>query len=113
MYQYIDVSIYFINTIHVLIFLIFILTLINLQYFPLGRYLGCSNFHYCNDAIRAFLLAQGQRICLQCRRCKFDLGWEDPLEKKIETYSNILAWKILWTEEPGRLQSMRSQKSQT
>ena len=44
---------------------------------------------------------------------QFGLGWEDPLEKKMETHSNTLAWKILWTEEPGRLQSMRSQKSQT
>ena len=34
------------------------------------------------------------------------LGWEDPLEKEMETHSSILAWKILWTEEPGRLQSM-------
>ena len=34
------------------------------------------------------------------------LGWEDLLEKEMETHSNILAWKIPWTEEPGRLQSM-------
>ena len=31
------------------------------------------------------------------------LGQEDPLEKEMATYSNILAWEILWTEEPGRL----------
>ena len=31
------------------------------------------------------------------------LGWEDPLEKEMETHSSILAWKIPWTEEPGRL----------
>ena len=37
------------------------------------------------------------------------LGWEDPLEKETATYSSILAWKIPWTEEPGRLQSMGSQ----
>ena len=36
------------------------------------------------------------------------LGWEDLLEKEMATHSNILAWKILWTEEPGRLQSMGS-----
>ena len=29
------------------------------------------------------------------------LGWEDPLEKEMVTHSSILAWKILWTEEPG------------
>ena len=36
------------------------------------------------------------------------LGWEDPLEKEMETHSSTLAWKIPWTEEPGRLQSMGS-----
>ena len=34
------------------------------------------------------------------------LGGEDPLEKEMAAHSCILAWKILWTEEPGRLQSM-------
>ena len=37
------------------------------------------------------------------------LGWEDPLEKEMATHSSILAWKMPWTEEPGGLQSMRSQ----
>ena len=37
------------------------------------------------------------------------LCWEDPLEKGIATYSNILAWRTPWTEEPGELQSMGSQ----
>ena len=41
------------------------------------------------------------------------LGWEDPLEKGMATHSSILAGKIPWTEEPGGLQSMRSQKSWT
>ena len=31
----------------------------------------------------------------------WSLGWKDPLEKETTTYSNILAWEILWTEEPG------------
>ena len=35
-------------------------------------------------------------------------GWEDPLEKEIANHSNILAWKIPWTEEPSRLQSLES-----
>ena len=39
------------------------------------------------------------------------VGQEDPLEKEMATYSSILAWRILWTEEPGGLQSMRSKKS--
>ena len=38
------------------------------------------------------------------------LGQEDPLEKEMATHSNILAWKIPWTEEPDRLQSMVSQR---
>ena len=38
------------------------------------------------------------------------LGWEDPLEKEMATHSSILAWRIPWTKEPGRLQSMGSQR---
>ena len=41
------------------------------------------------------------------------LGQEDPLEMEIATYSSIPAWEIPWTEEPGGLQSMGLQKSQT
>ena len=36
------------------------------------------------------------------------LGWEDPLEEEMATHSSVLAWRILWTGEPGRLQSMGS-----
>ena len=38
------------------------------------------------------------------------LGWEDPLEGGMATYSNILAWRILWSEEPGGLQPIRLQR---
>ena len=38
------------------------------------------------------------------------LGWEDPLEKEMATHSRILAWEIPWTEKPGGLQSMESQR---
>ena len=38
------------------------------------------------------------------------LGQEDPLEKEITTHSNVLAWRIPWTEKPGGLQSMGSQR---
>ena len=41
------------------------------------------------------------------------LSWEDLLEEEMATHSSILAWEIPWTEEPGGLQSMGSQKSQT
>ena len=39
------------------------------------------------------------------------LSWEDPLEEEMETQSSILAWKIPWTEEPGGLPSMGSQRA--
>ena len=38
------------------------------------------------------------------------LGWEDPLEKEVAIHSSTIAWKMPWTEEPGRLQSMGSQR---
>ena len=38
------------------------------------------------------------------------LGWEDPLEKEMAIHSSTIAWKIPWTEEPGRLLSMESQR---
>ena len=52
----------------------------------------------------------GKESACQCRRC---VGGEDTLEKEMATYSNVLAWKIPQTEEPGGLQSTGSQKSQT
>ena len=41
------------------------------------------------------------------------LGQESPLEKQMSTHSSILAWEILWTEEPNGLESVQSQKSWT
>ena len=53
-----------------------------------------------------------QRICLPIQEAQemwiWSLGWEDSLEKEMATHSNILAWKIPWTEEPGWLQSIES-----
>ena len=40
----------------------------------------------------------------------YSMDWEDPLEKGMTTYSSILAWSIWWTEEPGRLQPLGSQR---
>ena len=52
----------------------------------------------------------GKRLpAVQETRFRF-LGCEDPLEKEMTTHSSTLAWKIPWTEEPGRLQSMGSQR---
>ena len=41
------------------------------------------------------------------------LGWEDPLQKEMAIHSSTIAWKISWTEEPGRLQSMGLQRDTT
>ena len=43
-------------------------------------------------------------------KADWSLGGEDPLEKEMATHSNIPTWRIPWTEEPGRLQSMGSQR---
>ena len=48
----------------------------------------------------------GKESACQCRRCRFN----PPLKKEMATHSSILAWKIPWTEEPGGLQSMASQR---
>ena len=59
--------------------------------------------------------ASGKESACQWRRTKrggFNpwVGKIDPLEKEMETHSSILAWKILWTEEPGELQSKGSRR---
>ena len=65
------------------------------------------------STITAFLVAQWYRICLHMQEAQVrSLQKEDPLEKDMATHYNILAWDISWTKEPGRLQSMWSQKIQ-
>ena len=51
-----------------------------------------------------------ERLSTRCETRVESLGWEDPLEKEMAIYSSTIAWKIPWTEEPGRLQSMGSQR---
>ena len=60
---------------------------------------------------QASLVAQMVK-CLPAMRETWvrSLGREDPLEKEMETHSSTLTWKIPWTEEPSRLQSMGSQR---
>ena len=59
------------------------------------------------------LVSQWWRIRLPMQETRVQsLGQEDPLEKEMATHSSILAWEIPWTEKPGRLQSMVSQRSQ-
>ena len=61
--------------------------------------------------LRTSLVAQTVK-CLSTMRETWvqSLGWEDPLEKEMTIHSSTIAWKIPWTEEPGRLQSMGSQR---
>ena len=62
----------------------------------------------------ASLIAQSVKNlpAVQETRVKF-LGQEDPLEKEMVSHSSVLAWRIPWTEQPGGLQSIGSQKSDT
>ena len=58
-----------------------------------------------------FLVAQTVNCLPAMRETRIQpLGWENPLEKEMATHSSISAWKIPWTEELGRLQSMGSQR---
>ena len=71
----------------------------------------------CMGFLVAQWLKKKKKLCLQCRSLPAkqetwvqSVGQEDHLEKEMATYFSILAWEILWTEEPGRLQSMGSQR---
>ena len=70
---------------------------------------------FCNTLplllLRASLVAQRlKRLTPKQETWVRSLGQEDPLEKEMATHSSILAWRISWTEEPGRLQSTGSQR---
>ena len=64
-------------------------------------------------AQREFLGSGDKESASNARDQVRSLGQEDPLEKDMATHSSVLAWEITWTEEPGRLQSMASQKYRT
>ena len=60
---------------------------------------------------RASLLAQSVKNLPAVQETWFQpLSWEDPLEKEMATHASILTWEMPWTEEPGGLQSMGSQR---
>ena len=60
---------------------------------------------------QASLVAQRLKCLSTMRETRVQsLGWEDPLEKEMATHFSILAWRIPWSEEPGRLQSMGLQR---
>ena len=78
---------------------------------------GCSSVcgawasHCGGCSCWASLVAQTVRCLLAVQETWVrSLGWEEPLEKEMATHSSTLAWKITWMEEPGRLQSMGSQR---
>ena len=58
----------------------------------------------------ALWICEDRLLLLQMMTLQLVLGQEDPLQKEIATHSYILAWRILWTEEPGRLQLMGLQR---
>ena len=61
--------------------------------------------------IQTSLVAQTVKYLSTMRETQVrSLGWEDPLEKEMAIHSSTIAWKIPWIEEPGRLQSMGSQR---
>ena len=63
---------------------------------------------------RASLTAHSVKNLPAMQETQFQLlGQEDPLEKETATHSSILAWRIPWTEDPGRLQSLGSQELDT
>ena len=64
-------------------------------------------FELCSQKLWASLVAQTVKNPPAMRETWVQsLGWEDPLEEGMATHSNILAWRIPWTEQPGGLQSM-------
>ena len=67
--------------------------------------------HIHNGILEASLVAQRlKRLPAMWETWVQSLGQEDPLEREMTTHSSILAWRIPWTEEPGRLQSMELQR---
>ena len=64
-----------------------------------------------SHVLRTSLVAQMvKRLSTMWETRVRSLGWDDHLEKEMAIHSSTIAWKIPWTEEPGRLQSMGSQR---
>ena len=77
-----------------------------------GKTIGLTRWTFVGKVMSLLSLVAWRLKCLptmqetQVR----SLGQEDPLEKEMVTHSSILAWRIPWTEKPGKLQSMGSQR---
>ena len=66
-----------------------------------------NNLRYADDTLVAQTV---KRLCTMQETQVRSLGWEDHLEKEMAIHSSTIAWKIPWTEEPSRLQSIGSQR---
>ena len=68
-----------------------------------------NNLRYADDT--TLMVAQTVKHLSTMRETRVQsLGWKDPLEKEMAIYSRTIAWKIPWTEEPGKLQPMGLQR---
>ena len=98
----ISVSLLSLSTLLFLILIAFILS---------RQIISLKNWYHLNNIFRASLVAQTVRRLSTMRETWVQcLGREDPLERETATHSSTTAWKILWTEEPDRLQSMGWQR---
>ena len=65
---------------------------------------------FCACGFQSVVAQTVKRLAVMKETQVQSLGWEDPLEKEMATHYSILAWRIPWIEEPGRLQSTGSQR---
>ena len=78
-------------------------------YFSLPLY-NCKGFDLGHTWMASLVAQTVKRLSTTWETRVWSLGWEDPLDKEMAIHSSTIAWKIPWTEEPGRLQSMGSQR---
>ena len=71
---------------------------------------GLHYLRYLHHSLASLVAQMVKRLLAMWEIWVRSLGGEDPLEKEMATHSSTLAWKIPWMEEPGRLQSMGSQR---
>ena len=75
-----------------------------------GQYQNKTDYIFCSHKLGFPGGSDGKILPAMQETCIQSLGWEDPLQEGMATHSNILAWRILWTEEPGELQSRELQR---
>ena len=75
-----------------------------------GQYQNKTDYIFCSHRLGFPGGSDGKILPAMQETCIRSLGWEDPLQEGMATHSSILAWRILWTEEPGELQSRGLQR---